>query len=70
MPAAKITTSPGLWSGEDDALLRAVPDRVLAKRLNRTLGAVQARREIEHFAPAEPQRRRRTPEEDAGPQKL
>jgi hypothetical protein len=53
------------WTTAEEALLGVVPDRELAERLGRTFLAVQARREIKHLPPVNPERRRFTKEEDA-----
>ena len=64
IPAWNVTYSRP-WTAKEEALLGVVPDRVLAKRLKRTLVAVQARRERKHLPPAGAQRRRFTPQEDS-----
>jgi hypothetical protein len=64
IPAWNVSYSKP-WTPAEEALLGLVPDKELAKRLGRTFLAVQARREIKHFPPVNPLRRRFTQEENA-----
>jgi len=57
IPAWNVTYSRP-WRDEEEALLGAVPDRVLAMRLSRTFLAVQARREMNHLPPVGTQKHR------------